>query len=96
MVEKTQIKAVEMVRRIRDEQARLLEGKSPAEIVAFFRRAGEDARREAKQRQSVRSQSPVSRENAGKPGGKPGTATNGGPLSDKILEISKKIRLKAP
>ena len=39
--EKAQIKAVEMVRRIRDEQARLLEGKSEAEIIAFFRKAGE-------------------------------------------------------
>jgi hypothetical protein len=56
MAEKTQIKAVEMVRRIRDEQARLLEGKSPAEIIAFFRKAGEAARREAKRRQTVPAQ----------------------------------------
>lgn len=54
MVEKTQIQAVEMVRRIRDEQARLLEGKSDTEIIAFFRKAGEAARREAKRRQSAR------------------------------------------
>jgi len=53
MAEKTQIKAVEMVRRIRDEQARFLEGKSPAEIIAFFRKAGEAARREAKKRQAA-------------------------------------------
>jgi len=53
MAEKTRIKAVEMVRRIRDEQARLLEGKSPAEIVAFFRKAGEAARREAKRRHAT-------------------------------------------
>ena len=53
MAEKTQIKAVEMVRRIRDEQARLLEGKSGAEIIAFFRKAGEAARREAKRRQAA-------------------------------------------
>ena len=53
MAERTQIKAVEMVRRIRDEHARLLEGKSDAEIIAFFRKAGEAARREAKKRQSV-------------------------------------------
>lgn len=49
----TQIKAVEMVRQIRDEQARLLEGKSGAEIIAFFRKAGEAARREARKRQSA-------------------------------------------
>lgn len=52
MAEKTQINAVEMVRRIRDEQARLLEGKSDAEIIAFFKKAGDAARREAKKRQS--------------------------------------------
>ncbi len=55
MADKTQIKAVEMVRRIRGEQARLLEGKSPAEIVAFFRKAGEAARREAKKRRLTRT-----------------------------------------
>lgn len=48
MAEKIQIKAVEMVRRIRDEQARMLAGKSKDEIIAFFRKAGEAARREAK------------------------------------------------
>jgi hypothetical protein len=53
MAEKAQIKAVEMVRRIRGEQARLLEGKSEAEIIAFFRKAGQAARRQAKKRQST-------------------------------------------
>jgi len=53
MTEKTQIKAVELVRRIRDEQAQMLAGKSKAEIIAFFRRAGETARQKAKQRLSV-------------------------------------------
>lgn len=51
--EKTQIKAVEMVRRIRDEHARLLAGKSTAEMIAFFRQAGDAARREAKKRKST-------------------------------------------
>lgn len=46
--EQTQINAVEMVRHIRDEQARLLEGKSGEEIIAFFRRAGKAARQKAK------------------------------------------------
>lgn len=52
MAGKTQIKAVEMVRRIRDEQSRLLEGKSDAEIIAFFKKAGDAARRDAKKKQS--------------------------------------------
>ena len=52
MTEKTQIKAVEMVRRIRDEQAKMLAGKSKTEIMAFFRKAGEAAQQEAKQRHS--------------------------------------------
>ena len=48
MAEKIQIKAVEMVRRIRDEQAQMLTGKSKAEIIAFFRKAGEAALQEAR------------------------------------------------
>lgn len=36
----TDIHAVELVRRIRDEQAELLQGKSNDEIVEFFREAG--------------------------------------------------------
>jgi hypothetical protein len=56
MAEKTQIKAVEMVRRIRDEHAQMLAGKSKAEIIAFFRKAGETARQEAKQKLSTRQQ----------------------------------------
>lgn len=36
----TRLRAVEMVRRIRDKQARTLAGKSPEEVIAFFRRAG--------------------------------------------------------
>jgi hypothetical protein len=51
MKEKMQIKAVEMVRRIRDEQARMLSGKSKSEVIAFFRKAGEDARQAAKKKQ---------------------------------------------
>ena len=37
------IRAVEMVRKIRDRQARRLAGKSPEEIIAFYRAAGEAA-----------------------------------------------------
>ena len=46
MVETKSIRAIEMVRRIRDELARELEGKSAEQIIAFYRRAG-DAAREA-------------------------------------------------
>jgi hypothetical protein len=56
MTEKKQIKAVEMVRRIRDEQAQMLAGKSKAEIIAFFRKAGEAARQEARVRQTAQRQ----------------------------------------
>ena len=44
MEEKTEIKAVELVRAIRDQQAEFLSGKSNDEIIGFFRRAGEAAR----------------------------------------------------
>ena len=51
MVETKSIRAVEMVRRIRDELARELEGKSAEEIIAFYRRAGDAARESAKKAQ---------------------------------------------
>lgn len=51
MAETTQIRAVEMVRRIRDELARELAGKSDADIIAFYRRAGGDARESAAREQ---------------------------------------------
>lgn len=44
MAETKQIRAVEMVRRIRDGLARELAGKSDAEIIAFYRKAGDAAR----------------------------------------------------
>ncbi len=56
MAKKIQIKAVDMVRRIRDEQAHMLAGKSKAEIMAFFRKAGEAARQEANRRKTTQSQ----------------------------------------
>ena len=46
MDERTEIKAVELVRSIRDRQVELLFGKSEEEIIEFFRQAGEAARRE--------------------------------------------------
>ena len=41
------IRAVEMVRAIRDRQSRRLAGKSPEEIIAFYRAAGEAAMQDA-------------------------------------------------
>jgi len=52
MTETEPIRAMEMVRRIRDEQARQLEGKSDDEVIAFFRSAGEAARKAAHERRS--------------------------------------------
>ena len=51
---RSKIRAVEMVRRIRDEQAALLADKSEADVLAFFRKAGEAAREEARKRASRR------------------------------------------
>ena len=42
-----------MVRRIRDEMATIFEGKSHAEIIAFFKKAGDAARQEAKRRREI-------------------------------------------
>jgi hypothetical protein len=47
MEEKTEVKAIELVRRIRDEQGELLTGKSPEEIIEFFHQAGAAAREKA-------------------------------------------------
>jgi hypothetical protein len=48
MAETKEIRAVEMVRRIRDGLARELAGKSEAEIIAFYRKAGDAARESAR------------------------------------------------
>ena len=48
------IRAVEMVRKIRDRQARRLAGKSPEEIIAFYRAAGEEAMQDAERRTKLR------------------------------------------
>lgn len=44
------IRPVEMVRRIRDNHARILKGKTTAEKIAFYRAAGEAAMEAARQR----------------------------------------------
>ena len=43
----TKLRAVDLVRRIRDRHARRLAGKTPAEIIAYYRAAGEAATEEA-------------------------------------------------
>jgi len=55
-MEKTKaIQAVELVRRIRDEQAAALSGKSTDEVIAFFRHAAEQAREDAQRRLSKKA-----------------------------------------
>ncbi|MBI2502729.1 MAG: hypothetical protein HYW07_05795 [Candidatus Latescibacteria bacterium] len=54
MKQLSEIRAVDLVREIRDAQAKALAKKTPAEIIAFFNRAGERAKR------SRRSSKPVS------------------------------------
>jgi hypothetical protein len=46
--EKTEIEALKMVRRIRDELTEELKGKSRSEIIDFYVNAGELARQETK------------------------------------------------
>ena len=48
MNEKNSIRAVEMVRRIRNEMAVELEGKSHAEIIEFFKTAGKQEQRKSR------------------------------------------------
>ena len=56
MSEKLEIQSVEMVRRIRDELADILKGKSHAEIIEFFKKAGDAAREESKRRGGIQPQ----------------------------------------
>ena len=58
-MKKNEIRAVEVVLRIRDEQAALLAGKSDAEVLEFFHQAGRAAREEARRRAIQRA--PASR-----------------------------------
>ncbi len=48
MAKKTDIHAVELVRRIRDQQAEMLEEKSNEEIIEFFHKAGEASGKHAR------------------------------------------------
>jgi hypothetical protein len=50
----TRIHTVEMVRKIRDRQAKRLAGKKPEQVIAFYRAAGESAMRDAQHRARTR------------------------------------------
>jgi hypothetical protein len=50
----TKLRAVQMVRRIRDRHAKQLAGKTDAEIIAFYRAAGEAAMEDLRQRSKPR------------------------------------------
>jgi len=50
MTETKPIRSVEMVRSIRDDIARDLAGKSEAEIIVFFKKAGDAARASARKK----------------------------------------------
>lgn len=56
MSEKIEVRSVEMVRRIRDELADVLKDKSRAEIIEFFKKAGDVARKEAKPHEEIQPQ----------------------------------------
>jgi hypothetical protein len=51
-MEKSEIHAVELVRKIRDEQSALLASKSQEEVLAFFRAAGQAALAEARRQRA--------------------------------------------
>jgi len=59
--EKTEIEALEMVRRIRDELTEELKGKSRSEIIDFYVNAGELARQETKRHRERQLQTESSR-----------------------------------
>ena len=52
----TKLRAVDMVRRIRDRHTRQLAGKTAAEVIAFYRAAGEAATEELRQGTKPRKQ----------------------------------------
>lgn len=49
------VRAVELVRRIRDRHARQLSGKTEAEVIAFYRAAGKAAMDDATKRTKPRN-----------------------------------------
>ncbi|MBI4700305.1 MAG: hypothetical protein HY744_03905 [Deltaproteobacteria bacterium] len=61
------IRAVELVRRIRDELATELVGRSREQLLAFFRQAGDAALAEAKARRAHAPAEPTDRQGDGRP-----------------------------
>jgi hypothetical protein len=59
MEETSEIKAIQLVRKIRDFQAKELADKSPAEVVAFFNRAGDRGREDCAVRNAPQHQQGV-------------------------------------
>ena len=59
MARKTDMHAVELVRRIRDRQAEMLEGKSNEEIIEFFRKAGEASRKRTRTKSRTAANKPM-------------------------------------
>ena len=55
------IRAVEMTRKIRDRHARRLAGKTPEEVIAFYRAAGQAAVEDAQQAKPRRRLRPAAR-----------------------------------
>ncbi len=53
-MKRPRIRAVAMVRRIRDRQAKRLAGKTAQEVTAFYRAAGDAAMQEAQHRAHTR------------------------------------------
>jgi hypothetical protein len=56
MSEKIEIRSVEMVRRIRNELADVLKGKSHTEIIEFFKKAGDAAGKKCKRPKRIQPQ----------------------------------------
>ena len=63
MKQTSEIRSIDLVRKIRDAQARELAKKSPAEIIEFFNRAGDRAERV--RRSPKRSSTPTRRITSG-------------------------------
>ena len=55
MKENIQIKAVDMVRRIRDKHAQILAGKSKSELIDFFNKAGKSSIKFPESKPEIRS-----------------------------------------
>jgi hypothetical protein len=64
----TRLRAVDLVRRIRDHQARRLAGKTPSAIIAFYRAVGDAALAELQPETKVPRRKPAKELKLTKPG----------------------------